>query len=237
MQTKLTRAQQIQTSLADDIVHGRITPGEPLDETRLAVTFGVSRTPIREAIRQLEAIGLAEARPHRGAVAATISAERLDEMFAVMAELEALCARRSALFMTPQERRALEAVHADGALLVSVGSISGYAEHNNRFHDTIYEGAHNGFLTELTRSVRQRVAPFRKAQFEGLKRLSRSLEEHERVVGAILRGDADTAAAEMRAHIIVVRDAVDDVVAPPARRAARAKPGHASAGTGAADLL
>jgi len=58
-----TRAQQIQSALADDIVHGRIAPGEQLDEARLATLFSVSRTPIREAIRQLEAIGLAEARP------------------------------------------------------------------------------------------------------------------------------------------------------------------------------
>ena len=232
----VTRAQKIQTALADDIVHGRIAPGEPLDEVRLAAAFGVSRTPIREAIRQLEAIGLAEARPHRGAVAARISAERLDEMFAVMGELEALCARRCALFMTPQERRELESVQAEGARLMAAGSISDYAEHNYRFHDTIYKGTHNGYLAELTLSVRQRVAPFRKAQFEGLGRLTKSHQEHERVVRAILRGDAETAATEMRTHIVVVRDAVDDVVTGSARRGAPVKD-HASAAAGAADPL
>ncbi len=228
----LTRTQKIQAALADDIVHGRIAPGEPLDEARLAASFGVSRTPIREAIRQLEAIGLAEARPHRGAVAARISAERLDEMFAVMGELEALCARRCALSMTPQERREIEDVQTEGARLMAAGSISDYADHNNHFHDTIYKGAHNGFLAELTLSVRQRVAPFRKAQFEGLGRLTKSQEEHDRVVRAILRGDADTAAAEMLRHIVVVRDAVDHVVAGAARRSAPV-PDHAST----ADLL
>jgi len=224
----LTRVQKIQTALADDIVHGRIAPGEPLDETRLAASFGVSRTPIREAIRQLEASGLAEARPHRGAVAARVSAERLDEMFTVMGELEALCARRSALAMTPQERRGLEAVQSEGARLTVAGSIPLYAEYNNRFHETIYSGAHNGFLAELTHSVRLRLAPFRKAQFEGPDRLSKSHEEHGRVVEAILRGDAETAASEMLRHMEVVRDAVDDVVGSPARRDAQAK-GHASA--------
>ena len=233
----LTRTQKIQTTLADEIVHGRIPPGEPLDEARLAASFGVSRTPIREAIRQLEAIGLAEARPHRGAVAARISAERLDEMFAVMGELEALCARRSALFMTPQERRALEEVQAEGARLTAAGSIADYAEHNSRFHDTIYKGAHNGFLAELTLSVRQRVAPFRKAQFEGLGRLAKSHEEHERVVRAILRADAETAATEMLRHIVVVRDAVDDVVTGSARRSTPAKDQASAAAAGNTDLL
>lgn len=237
--TALTRTQQIQAALADDIVHGRIAPGQQLDETRLAATYGVSRTPIREAIRQLEAIGLAEARPHRGAVAARISSERLDEMFSVMAELEALCARWCAQLMTPAERQALEDVHADGGRLVAAGSIAGYSEHNYSFHDTIYAGSHNGFLAELALSVRQRVAPFRKAQFEGLGRLSKSHQEHGRVVEAILRGDAEGATVEMRAHIVVVRDAVDDVVAPPARRAAAAASSQASAAAGdkAADLL
>jgi DNA-binding GntR family transcriptional regulator len=229
----LTRAQQIQAALADDIVHGRIAPGEPLDETRLAAVFGVSRTPIREAIRQLEAIGLAEARPHRGAVAARISAERLDEMFAVMAELEAVCARSSALSMTPAERRALEAVQAEGGQLIASGSVSDYSEYNSRFHDTIYAGSHNGYLAELTLSVRRRVAPFRKAQFESLGRLSKSHLEHERVVRAILRGDGEAAAREMRTHLAVVREAVDDVVAVPARRS----PAQADAAAGSADAL
>ncbi len=233
LQKTLTRAQQIQSALADDIVHGRIAPGQPLDETRLAASYGVSRTPIREAIRQLEAIGLAEARPHRGAVAARISAERLDEMFTVMAELESVCARRCALFMTPPERRALETVQAEGGKLIASGSVTDYSDHNNRFHDTIYSGAHNGYLAELTLTVRQRVAPFRKAQFESLGRLSKSHTEHERVAKAILRGDGDAAANEMRAHLAVVRDAVDGVVAPPARRAAS----QASATSGSADRL
>jgi len=229
----LTRTQRIAAALADDILHGRIAPGQPLDETRLAATYGVSRTPIREAIRQLEAIGLAEARPHRGAVAARISAERLDEMFAVMAELEAICACRSARLMTPSERRALEATQAEGGQLLAAGSVSEYSDHNTHFHDAIYAGSHNGFLAELTLSVRQRVAPFRKAQFESLGRLSKSHLEHERVVEAILRGDGEAAAREMRAHIVVVRDAVDDVVVQPARRTAA----QASAATGSADLL
>ena len=214
----LTRAQQIQSALADDIVHGRIAPGEQLDEMRLAALFSVSRTPIREAIRQLEAIGLAEPRPHRGAVAATISSERLDEMFAVMAELEAVCARHSAQFMTPTERRALEAVQAEGTELIVSGSVSDYSEYNSRFHDTIYAGSHNGYLVELTLSVQRRLAPFRKAQFESLGRLSKSHLEQERVVKAILRGDGEAAASEMRTHLAVVREAVDDVIPAPVRR-------------------
>ena len=72
-----TKAQLIREKIADDIVHGRLAPGAALDETAIAATFGVSRTPIREAIRQLEAIGLVEARAQRGAVVASLTASSM----------------------------------------------------------------------------------------------------------------------------------------------------------------
>jgi DNA-binding GntR family transcriptional regulator len=209
--SRATRARSIQASLADDIVHGRIKPGQPLDETRLAQSFGVSRTPVREAIRQLEAIGLAEARPHRGAVAAKITERRIDEMFVVMADLEALCARLAANAMIPRERRALEEKHRAAGAIVSAGTMADYVEANDEFHEAIYAGAHNEFLTELTLSVRSRLAPFRHAQFENAGRIARSHAEHGSVVEAILQGDGERAAAEMRQHILVVRGAVETV--------------------------
>ena len=213
-----TKARQIQQAIADEIVHGRLAPGSALDETSIAAAFGVSRTPIREAIRQLEAIGLVAGRARRGAVVADLSDRQLDEMFAVMAELEALSARWSAIAMTAAERRHLLALQEDGARLVSAGNREAYVEFNNRFHEAIYQGAHNDFLAELAISVRTRCAPFRRAQFETLGRLAKSHAEHDAVVTAIQRGDADAAATEMRAHIIVVRTAVDAVTGAAARR-------------------
>ncbi|MCC6735965.1 MAG: GntR family transcriptional regulator [Bauldia sp.] len=218
MPPRLTRAQEIQTALADDIVHGRIGPGEALDETRLAAAFGVSRTPVREAIRQLEAIGLAEARPHRGAVAADISEQRLDEMFVVMAELEAMAARFAAAAMTPVERRELEQLHRSAGAIVSEGALAAYVAANDVFHDAVYRGAHNVFLAEMAQLVRARLAPFRHAQFETMGRVAKSHVEHGLVVEAILRGDGESAAAEMRRHILVVRTAVETVT--------QAIPGH-----------
>ena len=216
--TKPTKASLIREALADDIVHGRLVPGTSLDETSIAARFGVSRTPLREAFRQLEAIGLVKARAHRGLVVAALSDHQLDEMFAVMGELEALCARWSAIAMTAGERRQLLALQDESERLVSAGRREAYVEFNERFHDTIYRGAHNSFLAELALSVRRRCAPFRRAQFETLGRLAKSHDEHGAVVNAIQRGDADEAAREMRAHIIVVRTAVDAVAGEAARR-------------------
>lgn len=215
--TKLTKAKHIHQAIADDIVHGRLLPGTALDETSIAATFGVSRTPIREAIRHLAAIGLVDVRARRGAVVAALSDQQLDEMFAVMAELEALCARWSAIAMSAAERRNLLNLQDESERLVSSGQREAYVDFNNRFHEAIYGGSHNSFLAELALTVRMRCAPFRRAQFETLGRLAKSHVEHGAVVDAIQRGDADAAATEMRAHIVVVRSAVDEVAGEAAR--------------------
>ena len=89
---KITRAEELRLQLADEIVRGALAPGAALDETDIARRFKVSRTPVREALRQLAASGLIDARAHRGAVVARPSIERLTGMFEAMAELEALCA-------------------------------------------------------------------------------------------------------------------------------------------------
>jgi DNA-binding GntR family transcriptional regulator len=226
---KLTKAQHIHQAIADDIVRGRLLPGAALDETTIAEAFNVSRTPVREAIRQLAAIGLVDARARRGAVVATFSAGELDDMFAVMGEIEALCARWSAIGMSARERRQLLVLQAESETLVSAGRREAYVEFNSRFHEAIYRGAHNRFLSDLALAIRRRCAPFRRAQFETLGRLSKSHAEHGAVVDAIQRGDAERAALEMRAHIVVVRDAVEEVAGESVRRPEKAHPVSASA--------
>src|SRR6516165_9930195 len=106
---KITRAEELRLQLADDIVRGALPPGSPLDESEIARRFNVSRTPVREALRQLAASGLVFSRAHRGAVVARPSIERLTGMFEAMAELEAICAGLAAERMPPMERQALEA--------------------------------------------------------------------------------------------------------------------------------
>jgi DNA-binding GntR family transcriptional regulator len=169
-----------------------LPPGSALDEMKLARRFGVSRTPVREAIRQLASSGLIEVRAHRGALVTQPSERRLVDMFEAMAELEALCAGLAAERMTSVERCALEGVHEEMRSLI---------------HATIYMGAHNEYFAELTLATRSRVQPFRRAQFRTLGRLAKSHMEHEQIVVAILRGDRERAARAMNAHILTVREA------------------------------
>ena len=203
---KITRAEELRLQLADEIVRGSLPPGAPLDETEIARRFNVSRTPVREALRQLAASGLVDARAHRGAVVARPTIERLTGMFEAMAELEALCAGLAAERMTPVERHRLEAVHEELRLLSHAGNPDRFHQVNERFHNTIYAGSQNAYIAEMTLATRVRVQPFRRAQFRNLGRLAKSQVEHDRVVVAIMRGDKVGAAAAMRDHIELVRD-------------------------------
>lgn len=203
---KITRAEELRLQLADDIVRGALPPGSALDETEIAQRFKVSRTPVREALRQLAASGLVESRAHHGAVVAQPTLERLTGMFEAMAELEAICAGLAAERMPPLERRALEAIHEELRVLSYDGNPDRFHEVNERFHNAIYAGAQNSYVAEITLATRVRVQPFRRAQFRNLGRLAKSQVEHDRVVVAIMRGDRVGAAAAMRAHIELVRD-------------------------------
>jgi DNA-binding GntR family transcriptional regulator len=124
-----------------------------------------------------------------------------------MGYLEALCAGLSAVTMRATERETLDALHNDMATIVHAGDAARYAEANDAFHGLIYAGAHNAYLGEITHSTRQRLSPFRRAQFAALGRLSRSHAEHAAVVEAILRGDRAEAEAAMRRHISIVENA------------------------------
>src|SRR6202045_3450373 len=202
---KITRAEELRLQLADEIVRGVLAPGAALDETDIATRFKVSRTPVREALRQLAASGLIDARAHRGAVVARPSVERLTGMFEAMAELEALCAGLAAERMLPAERHRLEAVHEELRVLSYAGNPDRFHEVNERFHNAIYAGSQNGYIAEITLATRVRVQPFRRAQFRNLGRLAKSHQEHDLVVTAIMRGDRDGAMRAMRDHIITVR--------------------------------
>jgi DNA-binding GntR family transcriptional regulator len=198
-QAKITRAEELRLQLADEIVRGALPPGAPLDETDIARRFSVSRTPVREALRQLAASGLVEARAHRGAVVARPTLERLNGMFEAMAELEALCAGLAAERMTAVERARLEAIHEELRVLSHAGNPERFHEVNERFHNAIYAGSQNDYIAEMTLATRVRVQPFRRAQFRNLGRLAKSHAEHDRVVVAIMRGDRNGAANEIYA--------------------------------------
>lgn len=202
-----TTVAQIVRALSDRIVTGTLHPGDRLDEVSLAAQFQVSRTPVREALGQLSAMGLVARRPNRGAIVALVTQQRLASMFEGMTELEAICARFAAERMSGEERRLLDRDHQASARLVHLGSEEDYEAYNTEFHSSLYRGAHNEHIEELARLTRSRLAPFRRAQFRIPGRLAKSWTEHDAIVTAILRGDGVAAAAAGRAHVKMVGQA------------------------------
>ena len=170
----ITLAETIRVALAEEIITGRLAPGSEIEEQQAAERFGASRTPVREALRELAAAGLVTIEPRRGVRVAALTLERLGEMFEVMAETEAMCARLATHRMTAPERFALQALHERSAAAVGAGDVGGYDALNREFHSAIYRCTHNGFLTEHVQALRLRLAPFRRAQFHGEDRLRRS---------------------------------------------------------------
>jgi len=202
-----TTVDQMVRAIADRIVTGYLRPGERLDEVSLAARFDVSRTPVREALGHLSAIGLVERRPNRGAIVAVVTQDHLASMFESMAELEAICARFSAERMTSAERRSLEMEHQASARLVQLRAEEDYEYFNTEFHSRLYRGAHNTHIHDLTVMTRSRLAPFRRAQFMLPGRLAKSWQEHDLIVTAIMRGDGAAAGKAARDHVSIVSEA------------------------------
>jgi DNA-binding GntR family transcriptional regulator len=208
-----TQTERLADQIASSVLSGDFQPGLRLDEQMLAEKYGVSRTPVREALRQLASTGLIEIKPRRGATVASVTSAQLDTLFGAMAEIEATCSRLAAMTMTPIERRRLQSMHESMAEIVARNDSDAFAAANLTFHSLIYAGAHNEIIAEYAIALRRRLAPFRKAQFRTAGRLPRSHEEHGNVVRAILAGDAQVAHSTMFHHMSLVEDSFDRLTA------------------------
>ncbi len=127
-----TQAERLADSIAEQVLSGEFPPGFRLDEMALAERFGVSRTPVREAIRLLASTGLIDVKPRRGASVATATSAQLETLFGAMAEIEASCARLAAVSMTPIERRRLQSRHEAMAELVAARRPRGLRRRQHR---------------------------------------------------------------------------------------------------------
>lgn len=206
------RTDYLRYEIEREILSGLLLPGDRLDEQSLADRFAVSRTPVREALSRLASSGFVELRPRQGAVVARLTIPRMVEMFEVMAELEGLCARLASRRMTPEERARLRQIHAQCGEVARAGDPDAYYAMNKLFHETIYAGCHNGFLEETTRSIRNRLSPYRRHQLHQAGRVPNSYAEHGAVVDAILEGDEESADTLMRRHIAIQGDTFTDFI-------------------------
>lgn len=196
-------ADEIRHTLEDEIASGQHAPGTRLEELVLAKRFGVSRTPVREALRILSASGLIELKPRKGAVVAPLSLERLVEMFETMAEMEGVCGALAARRMTPGELTALRHQHFLCGEAAQSGNADYYYAENARFHALIYAGCHNEFLVEEVQRLRRRLQPYRRLQLRLKGRIADSFTEHQAIVEVLEAGDEAAATKLLKAHISI----------------------------------
>ena len=207
------RSTSLREEIEELIATGQLQPGYHLDETELASRFGVSRTPIREALIQLASMGIIEMRPRRGAQVATISPQQLVEMFEVMAEFEAMSGRNAARRMSKEEQIELQAAHEACKEARDAADPDEYFYKNEIFHGLIYAGSHNTFLTTQAMNLHRRLRPYRRLQLRVRDRVNNSFSEHDAVVQAILQGDGNLTANLLREHIMIQGQRFADLIA------------------------
>jgi DNA-binding GntR family transcriptional regulator len=230
-----TRAEKLREAIEEGIATGAFAPGMHLDETELAQRFGVSRTPLREALIQLSSMGIVVLRPRRGALVAEITPQRLLEMFEVMAELEAMCGRLAARRMAAADHAVLMRAHKACEAACRAEDPDAYYHENEQFHYAIYAGSHSGFLIEQTTAMHRRLRPYRRLQLRVRNRLANSFSEHSGVVEALIAGDAEAASERLRQHILVQGERFTDLLASIA--SLRARNNAPSTETAAAPIL
>lgn len=195
------RSAEIRAALQDDIESGRLPPGAPLDERALAARFEVSRTPVREALQQLAALELVRIAPRQGVVVARLSIAKLREMLEFITELESLAAKLAARRINTTLARRLDDALAQGQDAAVAGDAAAYAAANTAFHEAIYAGCCNDYVSEQIRQARRMLQRYRPKSFQSAAQINRSLQEHLKVARAIQAGNEAAAVAAMLEHL------------------------------------
>ena len=203
-------SNDIAQQLEEDLLRGRVRPGQRLDERELSERYGVSRTPIREALQRLSANGLAVSRGRQGLQLTRFSVADLLDALSVVAELEALASAQAARRITPGQRTALQAAHDTCGRAMQAGDSDAFYDANIDFHRAIADASHNRVLQDELRRLSLRTAPYRRAITFQPGRMTASQPEHAAVMDAILRNDGTSAAALMRRHVSQLTEGIAD---------------------------
>ncbi|MDR3580421.1 MAG: GntR family transcriptional regulator [Oryzomonas sp.] len=195
MEKHLTLREKILENIRDAIISGAIKAGSKVSEPDLAERYGISRTPIREAFRQLESEGYLTVIPRRGAVVSEFSEKDVEEFYAIKSILEGYAARRACEKLTAKELDRLQTINDRLAELASHNDIKAFFKSHNDFHDVFIKAADNEKLRELIKSLVTRFQRLRLMSISLPGRMEISVQEHEKIIEAFRRKDDD--AAEM----------------------------------------
>lgn len=189
-------------AIRERILRGRFPEGKPLRQDAIGVELGVSRIPVREALRQLEAEGLVTFSPHRGAVVSTLSLKEIRELFELRADIEGDLIRRAVPRMTREDHtRASEILDAYEVALRS-GEVLTWGALNWQFHSTLYAPADRGLTMNMVNKLHQHSDRYLRMQLALTHGETRARQEHRAIAAAARKGDAAKASRLLRDHII-----------------------------------
>ncbi len=195
------RAADVRSVLQDEIESGTLPPGALLDERALATRFGVSRTPVREALQQLATLDLVRVAPRQGVTVARLSVAKLRAMLEFIAELEALAAKLAARRIDDDLAHRLDSSLARCQEAAVAGGAAEYSLANTLFHEAIYSGSRNPYLTEQIRHARRTIQRYRHKDFQNKAQIARSLQDHLKIARAIQSGDEALSWQAMALHV------------------------------------
>lgn len=185
--------------LRRDIQAGRLAPGARIVEQDYAARLEMSRTPVREALRRLQEIGLIMHAPHRGLVVASLDPQAVNELYEMRESLEGTAAELAARYASAAERQVMQQLVEREAGLPDQPSV--LAEHNRALHETIYHASHNRYLLRTLGELRDSMALLGPTTFSAAGRRVSAHAQHRTIVDAICAGDASAAGDAARTHI------------------------------------
>ncbi len=208
MQARLPLRELVFQTLRDAILKGSLPPGEHLMEIPLATRLGVSRTPVREAIRKLELEGLVRMVPRRGAVVAEITVQDVEDVLEVRTVLEELAVRKACANISQAQVRDLKKTVAEFRRSLEKGDLTASAENDMAFHEILYAAAENRRLQQILQNLREQMYRFRLAYLKDKQTHRLLIEEHDAIAQAIQKNDPAQAQQAMRAHIQNQKDRI-----------------------------
>lgn len=198
-------------TLREAILKGELVPGERLMEKQLAERMGVSRTPIREAIRKLELEGLVIMVPRKGAEVARITEKDIKDVLEVRASLEELAVKLACEKMTSEEIEELKRVMVEFSVAAESGQIDEVIKKDVEFHDVIFNATANEKLIQIINNLREQIYRYRVEYIRKLEDFSKIVKEHEKIVQSIESGDVIAAQTIALNHIENQEKAVIDI--------------------------
>jgi len=193
--------EEVADRLRASIFSHEMTPGSWIDEQALALSYGISRTPMREAIKVLAAEGLITMKMRRGAYVTEVSKEDLNQIFTVIALLEGQCCKEATIKATDKELVALDAIHLKLEKAAADRDIDMFFSLNQDFHQKIQEIANNRWMMNVISDLRKVLKLQRRDSLTKMGRLEQSLNEHREILAAILARNANLAESLMKSHL------------------------------------